>query len=212
LYVTDVRGRAVHELGVEVVFKTFPSSLVPPASDGRSAFFWGGQEIDTTGAWLGIVRYDGRRRTKVVRSVPKLRALAAGAGRFAYAIDGRIVVASRTGRSSATYIPSGRVTALAVTDGLVAALVHSRGWRLEVYEPRHRLLRLGGRPGVRLAGENTTLALSIGKSVYALDAVRMRLGLVARARAAPIGLSLANGRIAWAEEIRGGTQLRETNA
>jgi WD40 repeat protein len=56
--------------------------LVPPASDGRSAYYWTSPEDATAGP---LVRFDGRRRRRLTRTLPRLQALAAGEGRFAFA-------------------------------------------------------------------------------------------------------------------------------
>jgi dipeptidyl aminopeptidase/acylaminoacyl peptidase len=57
--------------------------LVQPASDGRSVYFWSSPEDATPGP---LVRYDGRRRTRLTGTIASLSALAAGGGRVASAV------------------------------------------------------------------------------------------------------------------------------
>src|SRR5262245_44844029 len=54
--------------------------LVAAASDGRSAYFWTSPEDLTPGP---LARFDGPRRRRLTRTLPRLQALAAGESRFA---------------------------------------------------------------------------------------------------------------------------------
>jgi hypothetical protein len=56
--------------------------LVPPASDGRSAYYWTSVMDATPGP---LIRFDDRHRTKVADAVPGVSALAAGGGRYGFA-------------------------------------------------------------------------------------------------------------------------------
>jgi TolB protein len=119
-----------------------------------------------------------------------------------------VVVASRAGRRRARFEPAGTVTGLAVTSHVVAALTHDAAdWRVEIFRPVRRTVKLPGATGV-LSASDWTLVFNRGRTIYALDARRGSPRVVARAVAAPVGLSIVGRRIAWAENAKLGARIR----
>lgn len=113
-----------------------------------------------------------------------------------------IVIRSRTGRLLGRIDPDGEVASLAVSRGITAALIRGVNWRLEIYSPRRRAVGLGKRKeAASLAASGHRLVVRIGQRIFLVDPRSGRLALIARARSAPIGLSIVGRRIAWAENV-----------
>jgi TolB protein len=121
-----------------------------------------------------------------------------------------ILVSTSAGRQVAWIDPGGAVRALAVSSRVVAAIVHepNGGWAIEVYQPRRRLVRLVGRPQDQLAVSGTKLVFQVGRAIEVLDASSGSPTHVATATSPAIGLSIVDGRIAWAEDFDRRTRVR----
>jgi TolB protein len=121
-----------------------------------------------------------------------------------------IVVSNSAGREVASIEPGGAVTALGISRSVVAAIVHepNGNWAIEIYQPRRRLVPLAQRPQDQLAVSGTTLVFQEGRAIEELDASSGSPTQVASAAGPAIGLSIVDGRIAWAEEIDFSTRIR----
>jgi TolB protein len=121
-----------------------------------------------------------------------------------------IVVSNSAGREVGSIEPGGAVTALGISRSVVAAIVHepNGSWAIEIYQPRRRLVPLAQRPQDQLAVSGTKLVFQEGRAIELLDASSGSPTQVATAASAAIGLSIVDGRIAWAEEIDYSTRIR----
>jgi Tol biopolymer transport system component len=116
---------------------------------------------------------------------------------------------ARTGRTIMRAERQGMVVALAVNRGVTAAIVRDGAvWRLEVLSPRRRDLVLPRRPGPELGASGRTLVYRVARSIFAVHAARGRPRRIATAASTPIGLSVVNRRVAWAENHGGKARVR----
>ena len=82
LVTASLRNRKPSRVAYQSIGSDGFDHLVAPASDGRSAYYWSSPEDATAGP---LVRFDGQRRRRLTRTLPRLQALAAGEGRYAFA-------------------------------------------------------------------------------------------------------------------------------
>jgi dipeptidyl aminopeptidase/acylaminoacyl peptidase len=73
--------RKARSVAFQSIYNSGFDHLVAPASDGRSAYYWTSPEDATAGP---LVRFDGKRQKRMTSTVPRLTALAAGGGRYAF--------------------------------------------------------------------------------------------------------------------------------
>jgi Tol biopolymer transport system component len=78
----SVRDRSGEIVAFQSIYNEGSDHLVPPASDGRSAYFWTSPEDATPGP---LVRFDGLRARRLTPRISSLNALGAGDGRYAFA-------------------------------------------------------------------------------------------------------------------------------
>jgi Tol biopolymer transport system component len=82
LVTASIADRSPTEVAFQSIYNAGFDHRVPPVSDGRSVYFWTSPEDATPGP---LVRFDGRRQRRLTSTIPRLRALAAGGGRYAFA-------------------------------------------------------------------------------------------------------------------------------
>jgi Tol biopolymer transport system component len=82
LQTASLRAPKIRLIGYQSHAQDTFERLVPPASDGRGAYFWTSPEDSTSGP---IVRFDGRREIAVSDTVEDVSALAAGGLRYGFA-------------------------------------------------------------------------------------------------------------------------------
>jgi Tol biopolymer transport system component len=82
LYSASIRDPKVRRIAYQSYAQDTFDKFVPPASDGRGAYFWTSPEDTTPGP---IVRFDGRRKVSISHTVEGVSALAAGGLRYGFA-------------------------------------------------------------------------------------------------------------------------------
>jgi len=123
------------------------------------------------------------------------------------------VVRAADGSRISSVVPRGVPLAVALSPHLLATLERTPlGLRLAWYD------RASGNPlGSIPVPQGTTPSLSAsdrwivfryGRSIRAVSVSTSRLRFLARAAATPVGLSVQGNRVAWAENLRGGTRIR----
>jgi hypothetical protein len=169
-------------------------------------------------------RVVGRKRVRVPL-VPPAALIAAARGRVAVvpadlrtfdrSIDVELSAARRarvqirdavSGALLSSFSPNGRVTAIGMDAGTVAAIVRSgRQARVEWYSARSGEAR--GSVDVDPAVTDTidvsgrTVVLARGMRIFAVDTALRRLRELSTSNSKPIGLSIEGTRVAWAENV-----------
>jgi Tol biopolymer transport system component len=119
---------------------------------------------------------------------------------------------ARSGRLIARIAYRGQGRAVALSPSFAAVLARdTTGTHVALYNARD-----GSAAGiVRVRGNATDLSISgtrvvfrSGRSIWLLDARKKHVSLLATAKAAPVGLSIDNRRVAWAENLRGHGRIR----
>jgi len=117
-----------------------------------------------------------------------------------------------TGRVVTSFPTTGVPRSVALTQTFVAVLVdRGRVRRIELRDIRTGALRRNvavSRNAANMSAAGRTVAYSVGRHLYVLDAQTFRIRRLARAAHAPIGLSIEAKRIAWAENVRGRGAIR----
>jgi dipeptidyl aminopeptidase/acylaminoacyl peptidase len=121
-----------------------------------------------------------------------------------------ITVLTTAGKEGRWIEPGGAVSALAVSQQVLAAIVHEPGgnWAIEIYQPRRRLVPLTRRPQIELSASGMTLVFQVGRGIDVLDASTGSPTRVATTASPAIGLSMVGSRIAWAEYAGSRTRIR----
>jgi hypothetical protein len=102
LMTASPRTRKVESLGFQSIYNLGFDHLVPPASDGRSVYFWTSPADSTPGP---IYRFDGSRSRRMTPTVRSLNALGAGEGRWAFAQTKRTYDCAQ----EPTWYPAGQI-------------------------------------------------------------------------------------------------------
>ncbi len=82
LLTASLREPTIRQISFQSVSNDGSEDLVPPVSDGRSAYFWSSPEDLTPGP---LLRFDGLRRKRLTGTIERLQVLAAARGRYALA-------------------------------------------------------------------------------------------------------------------------------
>jgi hypothetical protein len=172
----------------------------------------------------GIYRISGRKLVPVPGSGPAV-AVALSGGAVAYvgtsgiARSGRPraggdvpieVVDVESGQEIAAVVPQGVPAAIALSAHVLSTLERTTlGLRLAWYE-RATGKPLGSVPVPRrtspqLSATDRLIVFRVGRSLRAVDVSSHRTRVLATATVAPVGLSLEGSRLAWAENLRGGS-------
>ena len=157
-------------------------------------------------------RVEGRR----ARRVPNAEggALAVSAPNVATVAANKTITVRNawTGRVVSSFPTTGVPRSIALTQTLVAILVdRGRVRRVELRNIQTGALSRSvvvPRKTEKISAAGHTVAYSVGRYVFALDARTFRIRRLARAAHAPIGLSIEGKRIAWAENVRGHGAIR----
>jgi len=119
-----------------------------------------------------------------------------------------VTVRTRTGRTLRTFTEASTIVALAVSRRITAALIKNGSrWQIKVYAPHPHTITVPARPSV-LSAAGVTLVWNIRRAIYALDVRKEGPHLVTHTAAAPIGLSIISGRIAWADNVGRTARIR----
>ena len=184
-------------------------------------------DLDVTGG--GVYRIVGRRLPMRVKGSQPAVALAVSGNDVAYVPaasaahrDGQPIPSAEipveirdveTGALAASISPPGKPVALALSDSVLALLCTTpKGLVLTWYS------RTGGglmhsmavpkTTAPELAADTSTIIYRNGPAIHAVDVHTHRVRTLAKAAATPIGLSIADGRVAWAEDVGGRGRIR----
>lgn len=117
------------------------------------------------------------------------------------------------GAAVSTVLPRGEVLAIALAPHVLATLERTHlGLRIAWYASATGNLR-GSVPVARtiapeLAASDRVIVFRIGRSIRAVDEASRATRVLGRAAATPIGLSIEDTRIAWAENVHGHGRIR----
>lgn len=174
----------------------------------------------------GIHRIVGRRNPLVPHTGPALE-VATAAGRIAYVpavtVDragspqpsparALLVRTAKTGALVCRARPGGTPLALALSPHVLAALVANHGrkrivWFDALHGTRLGSVRVAAGTAPELTANDQVVVFRIGRVVRAVELDSRRIRTLVETGTAPIGLSLAGSRLAWAENRRGGKAL-----
>jgi WD40 repeat protein len=154
---------------------------------------------------------EGELYTLNARDGRELRSLTA-----ARAADWATLAQVRTasGRVLTTFESTGEPRAIAFSGSLAALLTIPRAGlgRIALFDARSGksrwVLRVPRNAGLGLDMDGRWVVFSAGSSVRAINVRTRTSRVLARARSAPIGLSLSGRRVAWAENVRGRGRVR----
>jgi hypothetical protein len=119
----------------------------------------------------------------------------------------------RTGALISHAAPQGTPAAIALSKDVLASLERTPlGLRLAWYDPASGNLR-GSVPvpsatAPELTATDQLIVFRVGRSIRAVGVETHKVTTLARAAAAPIGLSLEGSRVAWAENVNGRGRIR----
>lgn len=181
--------------------------------------------LTKSGGGVYVVR--GRQLARIPGTGPAV-AVATGGGNVAYVPTGRLqkngrpqpsadlpiaVVDPGSGQEIASVVPQGVPVAIAMSTHVLATLERTPlGLRLGWYDAETGRAR-GSIPvpnttSAWLAVSDQLVAFSVGRSIRGVSVATHRSRLLTTAAATPIGLSVAGGRLAWAENLKGLSRIR----
>jgi hypothetical protein len=176
----------------------------------------------------GVYRVSGRKPPPLVEGTSAAVAVAASGTSVAYVRaatvgKGGMPVAGadlpievrdvRTGAMVGRAAPQGTPAAIALSEGLLAALERTpTGLRLNWYDPisgtRNASVPVPPNTAPELAATDKLIVFRVGRSIRSVTAGSNRVTVLARAAATPIGLSVVGNRVAWAENVNGRGRIR----
>ena len=174
----------------------------------------------------GVYRIDGRRPELIAGTGPAV-GVATSDGSVAYvppsstvgkdgrpAADPEIdVVDARTGTPISSVTTQGPPVALALAPHVLATLERTAlGLRVAWYDPGtgapQGSVAVSPAASPEVTASDQLVVFHVGTSLRAVDVATHQLRVLGRAAAAPIGLSLEGGRLAWAENVNGSGRIR----
>lgn len=176
----------------------------------------------------GIYRIVGRKRLPLVPDSTAAVAIAVSDDTVAYVpaatvgkggapiAAGDLPIEVRDVRSGvliSRVMPQGTPLAIALSGGVLATLERTPlGVALAWYDPasgaRRGSVPVSARVAPELTASDQLIVYRVGRSIRAVNTRTSKVSTLARAAAAPIGLSLEGSRLAWAENVRGKGRIR----
>jgi hypothetical protein len=168
------------------------------------------------------------RQPVLVKGTGAAVAVATAAGVIAYVPTGRLdrngrprasadlpisIVDAGSGQQVTSVVPQGVPLAIALSTHVLATLERTPlGLRLAWYDAVTGRTR-GSIPVPKttspgLTASDQLIVFHVGRSIRAVTVASHRSRLIAKAAAAPIGLSLEGGRLAWAENLNGSSRIQ----
>jgi hypothetical protein len=199
----------------QVEYKDQVACLTTPNVPGACA-------LNVTGG--GIYRVVGRRQPQPVRGAPPAVAVAASGTDVAYLPAAPVAGPNGQPMPSATapvevrdittgslvvsVVPGGSPQAIALSDTVLALLVRTAAGQTLSWYDLTSGKQLGTLPAPKgtapaLSTSGTVIAFRAGRSIRTVDVQSGQLQTLATAAATPVGLSVADNRVAWAENIAG---------
>jgi hypothetical protein len=181
--------------------------------------------LTKTGGGIFVVR--GRVPMRVPGTLAAVE-VATAAGDIAYVPTGRLAKNGRprptadlpieildagSGQQLASVVPQGVPLAIAMSSRILATLERTPiGLRLAWYDATTGHAR-GSIPVPKatsawLTASDQLIVFRVGRSIRGVSVASHRSRLIAVSAAAPIGLSLEGGRLAWAENLNGRSRIR----
>lgn len=181
--------------------------------------------LTKTGGGVFVVR--GRLPKQVPHTHAAVEIATAG-GDIAYVPTGRLqkdgrprptadvpiaIVDAVSGQHVASVVPQGVPLAIAMSSQVLATLERTPiGLRLAWYDATTGHARgsipVPKRTSAWLTASDQLIVFRVGRSIRGVSVASHRSRLLTTAAATPIGLSLDGGRLAWAEDLKGGSRIR----
>jgi len=204
---------------VEVQYKDQVACLSTPNEPGACDF-------EVSGG--GVYRVVGRKQPAAVHGAPPAVEVAASGSDVAYvaassaSADGRPYPSANApveirdvdnGALVASVSPGGTPLAIAVSGSVLALLTRKdAGLSLGWYDVRtgHQSgsVTVPAQAAPELSASESAIVFRVGRSIRAIDLSTKHVRKLAKAASAPIGLSIAGKRVAWAENVGGRGRIR----
>jgi hypothetical protein len=176
----------------------------------------------------GVYQIVGRQTPKLIEGTDAALAVAASSSTVAYvpaatvAKDGQPspgadlpieVVDAVTGASIARATPQGTPLAIALSPHVLVAIERAPlGQRLAWYDSATGRaagsVQISAAASPEVSTTDRVAVYRVGRNVYSVDLATGRVAPLVKTAATPIGLSLEGGRLAWAENTKGGGRIR----